>query len=312
MENQKILLVASLGILAVILIIVGYLTYSIYNKAPQNNVSQKSELLSFNIVPSEKSELGIVYDIGAKAVAEGTNLTRVDFYQRGGGTDIYTDPEGGLLGTGTKVNNTYELLLPEERWLKTICVLGFNSQNQKIGEICLDNVIPKSMALNYDPKCNENSKYFVISKDTPNVGGTNILVKYKKDYSQPIQCIYARGSANDIEFKAGEPQYFLALTDNFLILDSGTGPEPRGLTAFDLIKKQGVYNDSYAKPISTSGDTITYWSPNNQKVTPQNCPQGNEWLRQGLPPIMESHVILNLLDLTKKELGEYRCVPTQG
>jgi len=139
-----------------------------------------------------------------------------------------------------------------------------------------------------------------------------ILVKYKKDYNAPIQCTYARGSANDIEFKNGTPQYFLALTDNFLILDSGTGPEPRGITAFDLIKRVGVYNGSYAKPVSTSGDTITYWEPNNQKVTLANCPQESEWLKEGLPPIMESHITLNLLDLTKKNLGEYRCVPTQG
>ncbi len=173
-------------------------------------------------------------------------------------------------------------------------------------------MVSKDIAVHYDPQCHENSNYFVITKDTPNVGGTNILVKYKKDYPQPIQCVYARGNANDIEFKAGEPQYYLALTDNFLILDSGTGPEPRGITAFDLIKKVGVYNGSYAKPVSTSGDTITFWEPNSQKVTPQNCPQGNEWLSQGLSPIMESHVALDLKTLNKKDLGEYRCVPTQG
>ncbi len=160
--------------------------------------------------------------------------------------------------------------------------------------------------------CNENDKYFVVSKDIPDSVGTYILVKYKKDYSQPIQCTYIRGSANDIEFKSGTAQYFLALTDNFLILDSGTGPEPRGLTVFDLTKKQGVYNDSYAKPISTNGDTMTYWNPTKEKVTVQNCPQGSEWLKNGLPPIIESHVTLNLIDLTKKDLGERRCVPTQG
>lgn len=301
-RNQKLLIL--IIVVLAILGIVGYLAYT------TPNTSQKSEVLSLNIVPSEKSELGIVYDTGAKAVVQGTNLFRVDFYQRGGATDIYTDPKGGLLGSGVKMNTSHELLLPDERWLPIICALGFNSQNQKIGEICLNNVIFKSIALYYNPKCNENSRYFVVSKNIPNSGETDILVKYKKDYNQQIPCIYNVGKT-DFEIK-GEFQNFLALTDNFIILDTGTGPEPRGLIVYNLNSKKMVYTDNYAKPVSTSSDTITYWNPTYQKVTPQNCPQGNQWLSQGLPPIIESHVTLNLLDLTKKELGEYRCVPTQG
>ncbi len=161
-----------------------------------------------------------------------------------------------------------------------------------------------------DTQCNENNKYYVISKDISGSGENRLLIKYKKDYTQQVACAYNIGKT-DFEIK-GEFQNFLALTDNFIILDAGTGPEPRGLIVYNLNTRKRVYDDSYGKPVLTQGDTVTYWSPIAEKATKANCSKFDEWTAQGLPPIIEAHVTLNLLDLTKKDLRENRCVPTQG
>jgi len=104
-----------------------------------------------------------------------------------------------------------------------------------------------------------------------------------------------------------EATYFIALENNFLILDQGTAPDPRGLIVYDLNINKKIYSDRYSKPIEVKNNTITYWSPIDTKVTKENCPESIEWAKNWLGAGMESHIILNLSDLSKKESGEYRC-----
>jgi len=159
-----------------------------------------------------------------------------------------------------------------------------------------------------DLTCSENSKYIAIAKSDNGV--SNIIVKNKTDDSEQISCVYS-AEKNDFELKSLKATYFLALTDNFLILDSGTAPEPRGLIVYKLSNQKKVFEDRYARPITTSGDTITYWSPTSIKPTKANCPQLNEWSAGGLGAVIEAHVTLDLTNLSKKDLREYRCNPTQ-
>ena len=163
-----------------------------------------------------------------------------------------------------------------------------------------------------DPRyntCNENSKYFVLSNSY--LG--SFIVKYKTTPDQKISCIYSVTNP-DFEIKGLEATYFLALTDNFLILDQGTAPPPRGLLVYDLRSRKQVYSDTYADfaiPTTTNGDTITYWDPTNEKPTSKNCSSLNEYTADGLGVVIESQVSLDLNSLSKKDLGEYRCSPTQ-
>ena len=79
-----------------------YQYYFVPREARVPGVFTSPALLSFNIIPSDKSEQGIVYLTGAEAVLKANNLSRVEFRQRGGGTGIYTSPEGGLVASGLK------------------------------------------------------------------------------------------------------------------------------------------------------------------------------------------------------------------
>lgn len=156
--------------------------------------------------------------------------------------------------------------------------------------------------------CEESSKYFVMSKNSDIL--SDFLVKYKTSKDQFILCSYVV-EETDFELKDQAATYFLALTDNFLILDSGTAPDPRGLTVYDLNSRKKVYTDTYSKPISTLKDVITYWNPTEEKATNENCPNLRQYLAGGLGAGIEALVSLDLSHLTKKELGEYRCSPRQ-
>ena len=104
-----------------------------------------------------------------------------------------------------------------------------------------------------------------------------------------------------------EATYFVSLENNFLIIDHGTAPDPRGLIVYDLNLQKKVYSDRYSKPIEIKDDTITYWSPISQKVTVENCPESTGWYKNGLGAGIESHITLSLQDFSVKELGESRC-----
>ena len=112
----------------------------------------KPQIQTLEIIPSEKSDEGLItyYREGAKAVATGINLSKVEFRQRGGGTQIYTSPEGGLIGVSTMADvkngeEKWEVPLPSERLMLTLCAVGFDAEESKVGEVCLHNILPESL-----------------------------------------------------------------------------------------------------------------------------------------------------------------------
>lgn len=161
-----------------------------------------------------------------------------------------------------------------------------------------------------DLSCHESSKYFVVESGVTGSVGTNFLVKYKTSDRQKIQCLYNTEEA-DFEIKNEWAEYYLDLTNDFLVLDSGTGPPPRGLIVYDLVKHKKVFEDSYSEPITIQGNVITYWSSLDIEATPQNCEKLAEYSSMGFGAGIEAFVSVDLTNLTKKELGEYRCNPRQ-
>ena len=108
-----------------------------------------------------------------------------------------------------------------------------------------------------------------------------------------------------------ETEFFLATTTNYLLIDNGTAPDPRGLTFFDLNKCEKVFSTRYSKPIDISNDSVTYWEPISTKPNNINCPNLATWKSSGLGAAIESHVTIDLKDLSKKDLNQFLCAPTQ-
>lgn len=172
---------------------------------------------------------------------------------------------------------------------------------------------PKVCVLNnrvYEESCISNTKYFVIESNLTDSVGANHLVKYKTNENQNFECKYVI-EKGDFEIKNEWAEYTLALENNFLILDSGTGPDSRGLIIYDLNLRKKVYEDSYSQPINIQNNSVDYWTGTTKPVTEQNCPDFKKWEEGGLTSAIDAHVSLNLSTLVKKELGEYRCSPRQ-
>jgi len=105
--------------------------------------------------------------------------------------------------------------------------------------------------------------------------------------------------------------YYKGLSNNFLVLDQGTAPYPRGIIVYDLSAKKTVLQDQYSIPLDINTNEITYWMPTTIKVTNENCPESVEWAKNGLGAGIESYVSFNLTTLVKKDLGKTRCKPMQ-
>lgn len=162
----------------------------------------------------------------------------------------------------------------------------------------------------YEENCVNNDKYFVIEKNLTDSVGANHLVKYKTNANQNPSCEYLVGNG-DFEIKNDWAEYTLALENNFLILDSGTGPDPRGLIIYNLYSRKKVFEDTYSKPITIQNNTVNYWTGAQEKATEGNCPRLKEYEVGGLWAAIDVHVSLDLTTLAKKDLGERRCSPRQ-
>lgn len=167
------------------------------------------------------------------------------------------------------------------------------------------------LAASIGDTCHETQSYYGIEKHLGDSVTTKILVKYKASPDQHFKCIYSVAKG-DFEITNGEADHLLTFTNNFLVLDRGTAPEPRGLMVYDLHTRKQVYTDRYATPWGGSGDTITYWSPVATKPTANTCPKLGEYTKQGLGAVIEDKVTLDLSTLTKKDSGESRCMATQS
>lgn len=160
-------------------------------------------------------------------------------------------------------------------------------------------------------ECHTSPKYFAIQKSLTDSVGSDILIKYIVNPDKNLSCTY-KVAKGDFEIKNVVAEYFLAFTDNFLVLDQGTAPEPRRLVVYDLRSHEKiVFNDSYAKPVGVVGDSITYWSETSQKPTLQNCSDLDNYTKNGLGAVIMSKVTVNLLSLDEKYLGIIKCMATQ-
>ncbi len=167
-----------------------------------------------------------------------------------------------------------------------------------------------STDISFNLECYGSAKFVAIQKGNGDSVGSDILIKYRKDPSQVLSCDYTVADG-DFEIADVLATYFLSFTDNFLLLDSGTAPPPRGLTAYDLRSRKMVFTDKYTKPVSVQGDSISYLSPTEEKPTIKNCPNLDDFKSKGLGAVLMNKVTVNLKTLSKKYADSTACIATQ-
>lgn len=159
-------------------------------------------------------------------------------------------------------------------------------------------------------KCHYNAGYLVVEKPRGSEVGTDILVQRRTDAAATPECAYAKADG-DFELSTEDPIYYLGLTGNFLLLDEGTAPPPRGLKVYDLVQSAMVYSDQYNRPVEIGEGTLTYWQPTKTAPTAENCPDLATLKENGLGAGIERRVKLDVATQTLEVLGETRCSARQ-
>lgn len=167
---------------------------------------------------------------------------------------------------------------------------------------------------NNDTVCYDNPKYFIVTHPTGIDVNDDYLIKYKKSNNQIISCKYSV-ETTDFEIK-DKANGFISVENDFLFIETGTGPDGTYLMVYDLNNRKEVYGDVNTGVESIKDNTLTYWRPNydskykTPETTKENCleikdyDKLNSW---GLGVIMNTLISVKLSDLTKKELGKYHC-----
>jgi hypothetical protein len=95
------------------------------------------------------------------------------------------------------------------------------------------------------------------------------------------------------------------------VVYSVQSPETLEFCVYYLLSHKKVFTDSYGKPVTVAGDSITYFSKTSQKPTAENCPDLNNYTKNGLGAVIMSKVTVDLATLSKKDLGVTECIAVQ-
>lgn len=166
---------------------------------------------------------------------------------------------------------------------------------------------PQASQASGDSICHDTPDYRVVETPTGEVG-THFLIKYKKVALPDSACRYAV-APGDFELRNADAEYFLGLAGDLLILDSGTGPAPRGLIIWNLRQRAKVYTGTYADA-TVEATSMTFWLESGP-ATDADCPEAAEWRSSGLGAAIETRVRLDFADFTVTRSSETRCQARQ-
>jgi len=158
--------------------------------------------------------------------------------------------------------------------------------------------------------CHESPKYLVVEGSmSEDEVGTNFLIKYKSTGTEVISCKYII-EKDDFEIKNKWTEYFTAIHEDFLFLNSGGNPGGSlGLIIWDLKRRKKVFTGSYASKIDFSKPGfIEYWMETGD-ANRKNCPKYDYWRSTGNPSVIETKVTLNLSDFSVLRSSQTRCSP---
>lgn len=169
--------------------------------------------------------------------------------------------------------------------------------------------------------CQENSKYFVISKEymdsSSGKTAADFLIKYKINKDQVISCDYVADNT-DFEFKNQDYARLITLNGDYLILGIGNAPIYE-LVIYNLTNRKKVYAETITGDVKIGTDNIlTYSGFTNEKITSKNCPDINEYLPSEASindadeyADIVGNFSLSLSTLIRKDLGEHNCEPKE-
>jgi len=172
--------------------------------------------------------------------------------------------------------------------------------------------VPAAHQKQKQSECYVFSRYVILTKETEDGVGEDIHIWLREPSSDPKRSCAGKSVNAYFTIKNDDSNFFFGLFGQYLFVDIGTGPEPRGLSVFDLSKKKKIYEASYNTPIKIGADgALDFWKPLEKDLPKKDCPQAKKWERQGLGYGFERRVIVDLKSLKERAVGLPRCTPRQ-
>jgi len=152
-------------------------------------------------------------------------------------------------------------------------------------------------------KCYRHARYIVVERDLIDQVGTDLFIR-----SRAAGRCDADSLPGDIVIRNEWAEYFAGLRGDVLILDSGTGPDVRGLIVIDLQTRRRLLETSYVE-LAAGPDTtsIGIWNGFYLDRPAPGCkpPTG------GLEPGIDSLFTLDLRTGVIRYAGQTRCASRQ-
>jgi hypothetical protein len=149
--------------------------------------------------------------------------------------------------------------------------------------------------------CHRSARYTVVEvARTDELGADHFVGDHRR--SCAIDSL-----AGDFVIRSEWAEYFAGLRGHFLVLDSGTGPDVRGLLVFNLETRVRTFAGAYVDlERGGHGDSLGVWQPYDLPQPRPGCP-----VVDGLGAGVDSLVWLDLRAGRTRFAGRVRCATRQ-
>ena len=159
--------------------------------------------------------------------------------------------------------------------------------------------------------CIASDLYHVISR-SGGAPGNDIIVRPTAGQENAKTCAPGEEPGDFRVAVAGEARYALALEENFLIMDEGTGPSIRNLLVMDLVARREVWRNLYVpEPAPMLSGHKLVFRKYLRIARKSDCPNVRQIVLQELTPLYVVMGELSLSALAFRATGRPACIAGQ-
>lgn len=160
------------------------------------------------------------------------------------------------------------------------------------------------------PACHTNDRFVVITRTADMVAGEEIIVRQQSVAGEKNQCNYPLMPSDFRAAKFGEAKYFVAILQNLLILDQGTGPSLRNISIINMSNGREVWKAPYCDELKFKDKKVNILNF-VRFGTKRICSNYSSIIKENWTPLYVIPTEFSLSSLKAKATGPSFCVRGQ-
>jgi len=160
------------------------------------------------------------------------------------------------------------------------------------------------------PACHTNDRFVVITRTADMVAGEEIIVRQQSVSEEKNQCNYPLKPSDFRAAKFGEAKYFVAMRQNLLILDQGTGPSLRNISIINMSNGHEIWKALYCDELKFKDmkiNILKFVRFGTKKI----CANYNSIIKDNWTPLYVIPTEFSLSSLKAKATSSGFCVKGQ-